>query len=91
MTSSGQSSKYHSIGHFLSTHQNADIILEKVARATNQELLVSLNAQSHDRICNVGEALGKLNLPSVCFRLLICSIDVANAMGKKRRIVQTGK
>ena len=40
MPSSGQPSKYHPMGHFLSTHQNKAFILEDVAPDTNQELLV---------------------------------------------------
>lgn len=40
MPSSGQSSKYCPMGHFLSTHQNT-VILE-VAWTTNQESLVNI-------------------------------------------------
>lgn len=47
MPSSGQFSKYCPMGHFLSTHQNTLIILEEVAQATNQGLLlISLNSQT---------------------------------------------
>ena len=42
MPSSGQPSKCHPMGHFLSTHQNKAFILEEVATDTNQELLVGI-------------------------------------------------
>lgn len=50
MTSSGQSSKHHLTGHFLSTHQNAVVILEEVARATHQELLASGITEPLDKV-----------------------------------------
>lgn len=46
MPSSGQSSKYFPTGHFLSTYQNTVFTLEEEARATNQELLVSISEAS---------------------------------------------
>lgn len=47
MPSSGQRAKYHPTGHFLSTHQNTVFILEEVAPATNQELLVGIPGPSY--------------------------------------------
>lgn len=47
MPSSGQPSKYHPTGHFLSTYQNRDFILEEVAGTTNQEFLVSIPEPSN--------------------------------------------
>lgn len=46
MPSSGQPSKYHPRGHFLSTHQNEAFILEELAPDTKQELLVGIPALS---------------------------------------------
>lgn len=58
MPSSGQFSKYCPMGHFLSTHQNTVIILEKVARATNQGLLDNITEFS-DKAMRAFLILGK--------------------------------
>lgn len=63
MPSSGQSSNYRPMGHFLSILQNTIFILEKVVQTTCQELSVSI-VESSDSTSYPSEVLGKINLPS---------------------------